>query len=100
MLDKVWSWHKNNQQTKQEFNDENNLIEGKRYWLNEFDEWRIDKDRYKIEVDKLELNFKQHKLHSWKPTKGEIAWDLLVKTISWTVSWIFKMSWVGKKNKK
>ena len=70
-----------------------------KYWLTQVKIWVISKDKYDIEIDKLELNYQQEQLHSDKKTWWEIAWDLLVGSISATVKLIFSMSWVGK-NKK
>lgn len=70
-----------------------------KYWLTQLETWVISKDKYDIEIDKLELNYQQEQLYSYKKTWWEIAWDLLVGSISATVKLIFSMSWVGK-NKK
>lgn len=100
MLDKVWGWYKSNKKKNQEFQEENDLIEMKKYWLTQFDSWSINKDRYKIETDKLDLNYKQSQLHAKKSTKGEIAWDLFVGAVSKTISWILSISWLGKNKNK
>jgi hypothetical protein len=100
MLDKGWLWYKWNKKKNQEFQEEDDLLEMKKYWLTQFDAWSINKDRYKIETDKLELNYKQSQLHAQKSTKGEIALDITVGTVSKLVSWIFKMSWVGNNKNK
>ena len=97
MLKNSWEWYKWNKKKNEVFSQENNFIEMKRYWLIQYDSWVISKDKCDIEIDKLTLNYQQEQLHSWQKSWWEIAWDLLVNTISWTVKWIFSMSGVGKK---
>lgn len=100
MLDKPWGWHKSNKKKNQEFQNANDLIEMKKDLLTQYDEWDIDKDEYNRKIDRLELDYEQSQLHAQKSTKGEIALDITVSTVSKLVTWIFKMSWVGNNKNK
>lgn len=99
MLNKAWNWHKEKKKKNAAFFREDKFIEMQKYWLTQLETWVITKDKCDIEIDKLKLNYQQEQLHSDNKTWWEIAWDLLISTISWTVKSIFSMSWVGK-NKK